>query len=177
MKQGAIASRARGTFLAEVPFVLWMFFFVLLFPIINLATMFVRLTFLYGATHSACINAARARSFLAPLNGEPTAVALAQAGANGYAAAFTGIHVDSIDTVIVVTNITTLAQTISTTPLTTPPDLNNFTYQVQVTVNGATDPFLIVPTVFGISIAGLNQPLNLTISDRQYFENPPGLIF
>jgi DNA-binding beta-propeller fold protein YncE len=161
----------------EVPFVLWIFFFVLFFPMVNLATMFLRLTFLYGATHNACISAARARTFLTQINSDPAAVTLAQDGANGYVAAFTGIHVLTIDTVIVITNITTQAQTISTTPLTTPPDIGNFTYQVQVTVNGATDPLFLCPTFFFIPIAGLNQPMFLTISDRQYFENPQGLVF
>jgi hypothetical protein len=167
--------KSSGTFLAELPFVLWVFFFVLFFPMVNLATMFIRLTFLYSATHNACISAARARTFLNPINSDPTAITLAQDGANGYVAAFTGIHVTTIDTVIVITNINTQAQTISTTPLTTPPDVSNFTYQVQVTVNGATDPLFQVPSF--IPISGLNQPMFLTITDRQYFENPQGLVF
>jgi len=169
--------RATGSFLVEIPFVLWFFFFLLFFPMVNMATMFLRLTFLYGATHNGCIQASRARSFQAPINGDPTAISLAQDGANGYVAAFTGIHVLNIDTVIVITNITTHAQTISTTPLATPPDVTNFTYQTQVTVNGAADPLFLVPTIFGVPVAGLNQPLFITISDRQYFENPQGLIY
>jgi len=164
-----------GAFLVEIPFVLWVFFFVLFFPMLNLATMFLRLTLLYSATHNACISAARARTFLNPINSDPPAITLAQDGANGYVGAFTGIHVLTIDTVIVITNITTQAQSISTTPLTTPPDVANFTYQVQVTVNGATDPLFQVPSF--LPIAGLNQPMFLTISDRQYFENPQGLIY
>jgi hypothetical protein len=175
MKRKNRVRRSNGTFIAELPFVLWVFFFVLFFPMINLATMFIRLTFLYGATHSACISAARARSFLNPINSDPTAITLAQDGANGFVAAFTGIHVLTIDTVIVITNINTLKQTISTTPLTTPPDVTNFTYQVQVTINGATDPLFQVPSFLPIS--GLNQPMYLTLTDRQYFENPQGLIY
>jgi hypothetical protein len=166
-----------GSFLVEIPFVLWFFFFLLFFPMVNMATMFIRLTFLYGATHNGCLQAARARSFLNPINGDPTAITLAQDGALGYVAAFTGIHVLNIDTVIVITNIATHAQTISTIPLATPPDVTNFTYQTQVTVNGAADPLFLVPTIFGIPVAGLNQPLLITISDRQYFENPQGLIY
>jgi len=164
-----------GTFAVELPFVLWVFFFILFFPMLNLATTFVRITFLYGATHNACIGAARARSFQTPINGDPTAISLAQDGANAYAAAFTGIHVLTIDTAIIITNVVTHAQTIQTTPLTTPADVTNFTYQVQVTVNGASDPLFQVPSFLPIS--GLNQPLLLTISDRQYFENPQGLVF
>src|SRR5271170_4233615 len=89
-----------GTFLVELPFVLWVFFFVLFFPMLNFATMFLRLTFLYGATHNACISAARGRTFLNPINSDPAAVTLAQDGANGYVAAFTGIHILNIDTAI-----------------------------------------------------------------------------
>jgi hypothetical protein len=164
-----------GAFLVELPFVLWVFFFVLFFPTLNFATMFLRLTFLYGATHNACICAARARTFLNPINSDPTAISLSQDGANGYVAAFTGIHVTNIDTAIVITNITTHAQAIQTVPLTTPADVGNFTYQVQVTVDGATDPLFLVPSF--VPIAGLNQPLFLRISDRQYFENPQGLVY
>jgi hypothetical protein len=167
--------KATGTFAVELPFVLWVFFFLLFFPMLNLATTFVRITFLYGATHNACINAARARSFQTPINSDPTAISLAQDGANAYAAAFTGIHILTLDTAIVITNIATHAQTVQSTPLTTPADVNNFTYQLQVTVNGASDPLFPIPSFLPIS--GLNQPLLLTISDRQYFENPQGLVF
>jgi hypothetical protein len=167
--------RATGTFAVELPFVLWVFFFFLFFPMVNLATTFVRITFLYAATHNACIDAARARSFLNSINGDPTAISLAQDGANIVTSEFNGIHVLNIDTVIVITNIATHAQTISTTPLSSPADVTNFTYQVQVTVNGASDPLFPIPAFLPIS--GLNQPLLVTISDRQYFENPQGLIY
>jgi hypothetical protein len=169
--------RTTGSFLVEIPFVLWFFFFLLFFPMVNMATMFLRLTFLYGAAHNGCIQASRARSFQNPINGDPTAITLAQDGANSYGTAFTGIHVLNIDTVIIITNINTKVQTISTTPLVTPPDVTNFTYQTQVTITGAADPLFICPTFFGIPIAGLNQPLSVIISDRQYFENPQGLIY
>ena len=164
-----------GTFTVELPFVLWVFFFLLFLPMLNLATTFVRITFLYGATHNACISAARARSFQNPINGDPTAVSLAQDGANAYAAAFTGIHILTLDTAIVTTDIATHKQTIQSTPLTNPADVNTNTYQVQVTVNGASDPLFPIPSFLPVS--GLNQPLLLTISDRQYFENPQGLVF
>jgi hypothetical protein len=168
--------QSTGAFLVELPFVLWLFFFVLFFPMVNFATMFLRLTFLYGACHNACINAARARTFENELGTDPPAVTLAQDGANGYVTAFTGIHVLTITTAIVITNINTQAQTIQTTPLASPPDVSNFTYQVQVTIAGAADPLFMVPTFF-IPVQGLNQPLLVTIADRQYFENPQGLIY
>jgi len=163
------------TFLAELPFVLWVFFFVLFFPMINLATMFIRITFLYGACHNACIGAARGRTFQTSINGDPTAISLAQDGANSVLAEFTGVHMQTLDTSIVITDINTQKQTFSSVPLTTPPDVTNNTYQIQCTLNGATDPLFQVPSF--IPISGLNQPMFLTITDRQYFENPQGLIY
>jgi len=169
--------RHQGSVILEIPFVLWLFFFVLFFPMLNFATAFLRLTFLYGAVHNACISAARGRTFSTSINSDPTALSLAQDAANGYVAAFTGLHIQTLDTIIVITNINTQVQTFSSVPLTTPPDVSNFTYQVQVTLNGATDPLFQVPTILNVPVAGLNQPLLVKLQDRQYFENPQGLIY
>jgi len=137
--------------------------------------MFVRITFLYGACHNACISAARARTFQNSINGDPTAISLAQDGANAVTNSFPGVHTQTINTSIVITNINTQVQTFSNTPLNSPPDVTNYTYQIQVNINGAVDPFFPIP--LPISISGLNQPMFLTITDRQYFENPQGLIY
>jgi hypothetical protein len=168
-------TRARGSVLLELPLVLWALFFTLFFPLINLTTVFIRYTFLYAANHTACLSAARARSYLTSLNGDPTAISLAQDGSNAVTSAFTGVHVTSVQTSILITNITTGVQTLQSTPLSTPADVNNYTYQIQVTTIGATDPLFPIP--LAMSIPGLNAPLTAAISNCQYFENPQGLIY
>jgi hypothetical protein len=164
-----------GSVIAEAPVVLWILLFVVAFPLINLTTMFIRLSFLYAATHTACIQAARAKTYQASINSAPTALSLAQSGIDAVVASFTGIHVVQHSTAIVITDITTQAQTMQTAPLTTPADVSSFVYQVQVTTNGTADPLLPIP--WPVSVAGFNAPLNVTFSDRQYFENPQGLTY
>jgi hypothetical protein len=164
-----------GTVIAEAPVVLWVLFIGVAFPLIDLTTAFVRLTFLYAATHTACIEAARAKTFLVSINSAPTAVSLAQGGISAVVAAFTGIHVIQQTTTIVITDIATQAQTVQATPLTTPADVSTFVYQVQVSTHGTADPLLPIP--LPVAVAGLNAPISVTFSDRQYFENPQGLSY
>src|SRR5271170_6233080 len=127
----------QGSVQLELPFVLWTLFFTLFFPLINLTTVFIRYTFLYAANHTACMSAARARTYATSVNGDPTAISLAQDGSNSVTSAFTGVHVTSVQTSILITNITTGAQTVQSTPLSSPSDVSNYTYQIQVTTIGA----------------------------------------
>jgi hypothetical protein len=161
-----------GSVIAEGPFVLYVFFVLIVFPLIDLLTAFIRLTFIYTGTHQSCIWAARARTFQTSLNGDPTAEALAQAGADAAIGAFNGITL-SITPQIVITDINTLKQTVRTTPLPAPADINKFTYQVQVVGIGSAAPLFYIP--LPVTIPGLNAPLTMTLADRQYFENPSGL--
>jgi hypothetical protein len=166
-----IRSRA-GNVTAELPVALWVIFFALFFPMLNLATSCIRITFLYFAAHNGCISASRARTFSIPVDGQPPAVQAAQTGANALGTLFTGVHIASVQTQIVTTNLNTSVQTIQTTPLKTPADVSTNTYQIQVSVSGAADPLIPLPLV---NVAGLSSPLNVTFSDRQFCENPMGL--
>ena len=164
-----------GNVTAELPVVIWVFFFVFLLPLIDFTSAFIRITLCYAATHNACILATKARTFETPLNGDPTAMDLATSGANQIAQAFSGVHINSILTEIITTNIDTQKQTISTVPLTTPPDVGNNTYQIQITTSTSADPLLVLPLPG--KIPGLTTALNIQFSDRQYFENPQGLVY
>jgi len=133
------------------------------------------MTMLYYANHTACSWAARARSFQAQINNDPTAQELAQAGSDSLVGLYTGIHVSEIDDWILVTKIADGSQTVTNKPLTSPADTNNFTYQIQVKTVGSADPIFFLP--LPISIPGLNATLPVTFVDRQFFENPTGLIY
>ena len=52
-----------GTFLAELPAVLYLLFIGVAVPMLILGSMFGRAFLLYSATQDACIQAARSRSF------------------------------------------------------------------------------------------------------------------
>jgi hypothetical protein len=162
-----------GSTMAELPVVIWGIFFVFLLPLINVATLGMRLTFLYAAAHNACIASARARTYLTSTDAHPPAVQLAQTGANLVVNGFPGIHITSLTPKIIITDVNTQAQTTVSGPLTTAPDTSNFTYQIQITLNGTIDPFINV--YFPTNVPGLNQPLALTFSEAQFFENPSGL--
>jgi hypothetical protein len=164
-----------GSAIIEAPFVLYIMLFFFFFPLINLGTVFIRMTMLYYADHTACSWAARARSFKAPINNDLTALQLAQAGSDSVVGLYTGIHVSDVDTIILITDLNSQTQTATNKPLTTPADTSNFTYQVQVRTVGSADPIFLLPLPF--SVPGLNAGLPVTFVDRAYFENPTGLIY
>jgi hypothetical protein len=167
--------KSTGSVIAEAPLVLWVLFFAFVFPLINMTTTFIRLTLLYAASHNSCIWAARGRTFQAIINGDPSAVYLAQTGAEAVITKFSGIHLANLNVAILITDVNTDKQTISTKPLGQPPDVSNNAYQIQVSATGLADPLFYMP--LPVKIAGLNAPLAVQLVDRQYFENPQGLIY
>ena len=168
-----IASRLSGNAAAELPIALWIILFVLIFPLLNLSTIGLRIPFMYWAVHNGCILGAKARSFQVPLNGQPSAVQLAQHGVDRVLQSFSGIHAHPVATNIVITDIKTHSKTLVPGPLADAADVNSYTYQLQVTVGASVDPIIVCP--FPISVPGLTEPINLTFSDRQFVENPAGL--
>ena len=156
-----------------MPFVLWIFFIVLTFPLLNLMTIGLRLTFLYSAVHTACLRSCRAQTFLVPVENKPSSVMLANQGVQDVTNKFTGIHVSQITTQILTTNIDNSTQSRTVSPLTTPADVSKNTYQIEVVLAGSADPFLPMP--LPVQIAGISAPLQVKLSDRQYCESPDGL--
>lgn len=157
----------------ELPFVLWIFFIGLAFPLINLMTIGLRMTFLYSATHTACLRACRGQTFLTPVEGKPSCTMLANQAVQDVTSKFTGIHVAQITTQILTTNIDNANQSRTVSPLTKPADVSKNTYQIEVVLACSADPFLPLP--LPVKIAGLSAPLQVTLSDRQYCESPDGL--
>ncbi len=164
-----------GYFIAEVPVALWFVLIIMLFPLLNLATTCLRSSFLWYAAHTATANAARAISYQTGINGQLPAMTIAENSAVQTAAGFHGIHIDSVQTAIVITDINNLKQTVSANRLSTPADPTNFGYQIQVVVNGMADPLFYSQTNWLGRIPGLTAPMPLTFSDRQFCEAPQGL--
>ena len=79
----------------------------------------------------------------------------------------------NITTNIVVIANDTLAVSRQTVPLATAADQSVNTYQIEVAADCSADP--LVPIPIPISISGLNAPLTVRISAKQYCENPQGL--
>lgn len=167
--------RQRGSFIAEVPIVLWFLIFLLFFPMLDLMAVTIRTTFLFMAAHNAVTAASRARSFSASINGYPTAATLADSVAHQTIDKFGGVQIASMQTAILVTNTATKAVARFTSPLTTPADSIANTYHIEVTLNGVIQP--LIPYNVGVfgSIPGLTTPINLTVKDQRYAENAQGL--
>lgn len=167
--------RKSGHFIAEVPVVLWFAIFLMFFPLLDLMAITIRTSYLFMAANNAAKAASRARSFSTSINGYPTANALANSAAQATVASFGGVQIPSVETTIVVTNVSSKAVTRSTSPLTTPADSIANTYQIEVKLNGVIQP--LIPynaSLFG-NIPGLTAPINLTVTDTHYAENPQGL--
>ncbi|HNH75674.1 MAG TPA: hypothetical protein PLF23_17945 [Candidatus Obscuribacter sp.] len=163
----------RGSLLAELPVVLWILFVVIAFPLLNLTAAFLRCSFLYAGIHMASFSAARAGSFLAPVDGHPSAVTEAQSKLQNAKNAFSGIDVENIKTEILITNIDTQSTVARLSPLTDPADVSVNTYQIQVSARCSASPLVPIPSP--IPIAGVSAPLVFDMTARQYCENPQGL--
>jgi hypothetical protein len=171
-----IGRNAAGNAIAEVPAVLFILFVVFMVPFIDLATVGLRSTFLFAATHFATIEAARARTFQNSVTPQqPSAMALASQQANLTAASFTGVQVSKITTSILITDVNTLQQTRVSTPLSQAPDSTSNTYQIEVKINGMVKPLVEYNCGLFGNIPGFTAPMPLTFIDRQYCENPQGL--
>jgi hypothetical protein len=168
--------RAAGSLIAELPIVLFILFTCFMVPFIDLATVGLRSTFLFAATHLATIEAARAKTFLASVTPQqPSAVALANQQAAITVAAFTGIQVSKITTSILITNVNTLQQSRVLAPLSQAPDSTSNTYQIEVKLTGLVKPLVEYNCGLFANIPGFTAPLPLTFVDRQFCENPQGL--
>ncbi len=172
-----VSRKSRGTrcgsVLAELPLVLWVFFMVIALPLLNLGAAFIRVSFLYAGVHLASIAAARANTFLLPIDGKPSANTEALAKLNLMKGAFSGVDVRNVRTEILITNVDTLAASTSALPLSKPADQSVNTYQIVVSAQCEGQPLLPLPTP--VPIAGISAPLTFNLSARQYCENPQGL--
>jgi hypothetical protein len=165
----------RGSVLAEAPVTLWVLFFVLFLPCMNLGAVCLRSTLLYWSVHTAAFEAARAKTFQAAVNGSPSAVQLASSQVQSVVAAFSGITVSQVSVNIVSTDVNTMTVARQSVPLSVPADASQNTYQIEVTAKGTFDPFFNFRSNLFPAIPGLTAPIPATFVDRQFCENPQGL--
>jgi hypothetical protein len=166
---------SRASAIVEAPIVLWVVIFFLLFPLLDLAAVCLRTTFLYIVVHAATLEAARAKTFLSPINNSPSAVQLANNQAQAAVSSFPGVSLNQIAVNILTTNVSSLVVTRQKTPLASPADSSTNTYQIEVSVLGSVAPFITNGSGLFGNIPGLTSPIQLTLVDRQFCENPQGL--
>ncbi len=163
--------------MAELPVALWVLFVVLTLPLIDLATIGIRTTFLVAAAHDAAHAAARAKSFSVAVDAnDPSAQEAASAAAAEDLRSFTEITTGAITTNIVITDISTGNTTRQATPLKNPADINTNTYSVEVVVSAKVDPLInfsaggLLPVV-----PGLSAPMTIVCAAQEFSEYPQGL--
>jgi len=165
--------RPRAAMLAELPMILWVLLMVVAFPIIDLTTVFFRITFLYAGIHFASISAARANTFALPIDGKPSAKSEVTSKINQIQKCFSGLAVTNIDTAILITKNDTLAQSSQSAPLVVAADQSVNSYQIEVSADCSAQPLIPIP--IPVRIEGLNAPITVHLSAKQYCENPQGL--
>ena len=160
-----------GTFLAELPAVLYLLFIGIAVPMLILGSMFGRAFLLYSATQDACIQAARSRSFT---EAKTTMTSVFNNGVSSW----TGLSGTPTFSVLV-KPLTASASQVKTSPL---PDgsiqISQNVYLARVVVDGQIDPLIHFSGSGGwqgMKIPGLTEPYPLTMSHVSYFENPQGL--
>jgi hypothetical protein len=168
--------RPKGHFLADAPIAIWIVIILLFVPLLDFSAVLLRSSLLYVAVHNAARNAAKARTFLAPLAGQPSATQLATTTVDNVAALWSGVTINSVLAEIVITDISTDVVSRQSSPLTTPANDATNTYQLEVTVTGTVFPLVTFNIGLFGAVPGLTQPIVVTMSDRQYVENPQGLV-
>ena len=162
-----------ASMLAELPMILWAVLMVVAFPLIDLATVFLRIPFSYAGIHYASISAARANTFSNPVDGKPSAQAEALSKIKQVENSFSGLSISNIKTAILITKNDTLALSSQLVPLAIPADQSVNSYQIEVSADCSAQPLIPIP--IPVKIEGLNAPITLHLSAKQYCENPQGL--
>jgi hypothetical protein len=171
------ARQARAALIAELPFALWVLFFLLLFPFLDMTTVLLRYTFIVAATRDGVHAAAQSKTFLSNASaGDLSAVNAAPQAVTACASGFSEITVSSVQTVILATNITNLHLTQYNNPLAQPADTTANLYEIETIVKGQVNPLIDVPPTGMIpAIPGFTAPVPVTVAAREYCEYPQGL--
>ena len=175
-----ISSRnALASSIAELPVAIFIMFLILLMPLIDLATIAFRTSFIHSACHNAVHSAARAKTFKENGDkGELSSINIAKRDAlatkeNGLAG------VDFADKDITITIIGTPTKTTKSpirtdSPLTSV-EQKDYLYQIEVQVSGTVEPLVTLSSDFFGKVPGLTVPFPVTATYRQFSEHPAGL--
>ncbi|MBX9567367.1 MAG: hypothetical protein K2X77_00665 [Candidatus Obscuribacterales bacterium] len=166
---------SKGSSLLEIPVSLWMVFVVFFVPMLALGSITLRATLLSLSVHDAIQAAAKARTFNQSSADGKSAKQIASEVFRAHLQLFPVIASSEIDLDILQTNFTNQQITRSEDTLTSSADTSRNVYQIEGTAIASIDPLIpFNSSIFG-SIQGLTEPLNVSFSSRQMFENAQGL--
>ncbi len=168
-----------GNSSAEFPIVIFIFLAIILFPLIDLATLFMGSNVVYGAARVAVVKAARAPSFQNDVvtDAGTTLSAVNQAKQIASSCSTGGVRIrpEDVEVIVLTVPIAGGSPAKLVPSADTPIDTNANVYQIQVTVVGRVSPLVTLSSdIFG-NVPGLTGPLVVTARSTATFENPGGL--
>lgn len=165
----------RGSTAAEFPLIMWALFVLVLYPILDLTSCSIRSYAVYSATHNAALMAAKATTFRTSFPPNESSIDAANTVVNRIASTWTGVRVATIRTFLVTTNVTSKAETITSSPLLIPPNTAQNVYHIRVVVTADIDPLLTFNLPLFGTVPGLTGPFRVTMQDQNFVENTQGL--
>lgn len=156
--------------MADTPITLWLLFLGLTLPLMDLASITMRYTFLLAAARDGAFAGSREQTYT-------LADAALKAKVAATAANFTGITVNTVKTNVVTVNIGNKAVTRQSTKLAAPANVAANLYQIECELTGTIQPFINMGGSAAVlpNVPGITAPVNTTVTCREYFENPQGL--
>jgi hypothetical protein len=166
-----------ATYIVEVAVILFVLFFLIALPLVDLATFTMRASLLSTCARDAAFHAAKAKSFVSDISSTNlSAKSIANRIALMEAAAFSDISVESVQTSVLITNLDTKEVSRQLTVLTLAPNTDQYVYQIEVSVTGRVKPLLLFSKNWFGDIPGLTDWIPVTVRSREYCENPQGLM-
>ena len=165
----------RGNYVAELPGVLMVIFFLFCFPLINLGTMALRYGILLTAAREGANAAAKSYTFETGTTALPPAIVSAPQAVNTLLGKFTGVTVQSIDVDILAINLSTNVVTRYENKLSQAADATQSVYCVETEIVGQLQPLTNYHAGFLSNIPGLTGPITIKVAAREFSEAPQGL--
>lgn len=164
-----------GSTLAELAPVLFVLFFMFVFPLMNLGSIALRYALLTSAARDGAHAAATSYTFEVGSPGKPPAQNSNAQAVNSFVDGYSGINISQIDVDILITDIQTQSVTRSQTKLSQPANLQNNIYSLESIVTAQLEPLITFDMPFNSGIPGLTGPWTTTVRAREYAENSQGL--
>ena len=165
----------KGSTLAELGPVVFVLFFMFVFPLINLGTIGLRYGLLASAARDGAHAAATSYTFEIGSPGKPAAINNTASAVTEFVDRYSGITVTSIDVDILITDINTETVTRSDGKLANPANTQNNIYSLESIVTARLDPLIAFDMPFNGDIPGLTGPWTTTVRAKEYAENSQGL--
>lgn len=165
-----------GSFIAEAPLALWVLFFIFTFPLLDMACVLLRYTFVVSATRDGVHAAAHSKTFFTNASArDSSAVNAASSAVALTASSFSEIQINNVSTQILVTDISTQQVSQSSLPLQQPADTDSNLYELQTVVQANINPLINMNIGILPVIPGLTAAMPVTVAAREYCEYPQGL--